>query len=220
MINSNQIDHLKRIHAAYNPDGFSFQNPKQPMTAQLINTGHLLVDHGTVDPSNSAKVAMQLSESGMEHIEADSDSVSSTVAATVPQPSFPAAGVPTGVPQAATVKRATGPRGPRGPRVVPVIRESEGFRFAELPTAEKRAREKGSRPETYKFSTLAAPDDSGYDSFFVEATDAMPNPGKTLTGTVISANKRFVDQGIVFKLVPVESDLQFGVKGARILRVK
>jgi hypothetical protein len=216
MINSNQIDHLKRIHAAYNPDGFSFQNPKQPMTAQLINTGHLLVDHGTVDPSNSAKVAMQLSESGMEHVEADSDSVNGTVAATVQQPSFPAAGVPTGLPQAATVKRATGPR---GPRVVPVIRKSEGFRFADLPTAEKKAREKGSRPETYNFSTLAAPDASGYDSFFVEATDAMPNPGKTLTGTVISANKRFAGQGIVFKLVPVENDLQFGVKGARILRV-
>jgi hypothetical protein len=210
MINSNQIDHLNRIHAAYNEDGFSFQNPKQPMTAQLIDTGHLLVDHGTVDPSNSAKVAVQLSDVAFEHIEPK--------AATAPVlPSFAAAGVPAETAPAEKAKRKTGPR---GPRVVPVIRESEGFRFAELPTAEKKTREKGSRPETYKFSTLAAPDANGYDSFFVEATEAMPNPGKTLTGTVISANKRFASQGIVFKLVSVENDVQFGVKGARILRLK
>jgi hypothetical protein len=213
MINSNQIDHLKRIHAAYNEDGFSFQNPKQPMTAQLINTGHLLVDHGTVDPRNSAKVAVQLSDTAIEHLEPEAPT---TPAAPV-LPSFAVAGVPAAAAPAEKAKRATGPR---GPRVVPVIRESAGFRFAELPTAEKKAREKSSRPETYKFSTLAAPDASGYDSFFVEATEAMPNPGKTLTGTVISANKRFAGQGIVFKLVPVESDIQFSAKGARILRLK
>lgn len=55
---------------------------------------------------------------------------------------------------------------------------------AVIPPASTRG---GVRPETYPFDSMNVG-----QSFFVAATEARPNPAKALTGTVASANKRYV----------------------------
>lgn len=57
----------------------------------------------------------------------------------------------------------------------------------------------GAASSKYPFDDLEAPytDENGdvvYDSFFVSATENMPNPGKSLASTVSSASKRYATE--------------------------
>jgi hypothetical protein len=218
-ITGSQAEHLKKLHSAYTSDGYTFTNPKQPLTGSLITSGHLTADHETVDPSNSGKVAVWLSGSGLDAIGvAPVAGAGATITTAQAAPVAPLAGVPA-TPAAAEAVEAVKPKrtGKTGPRAVPVIVPSTG-RMA-MPS--HAMAKKGTRGETYPFSSLAAPDGSTdaegqmlYDHFFVTATSEMPNPGKSLAGTVNSANKRMKDAGAVFKLVPM------GVDGAAVFRIK
>ena len=49
----------------------------------------------------------------------------------------------------------------------------------------------GNKSDSYPFAELAAPTNGKYDSFLVPATDAKPNPAKSLASTVASATKRY-----------------------------
>jgi hypothetical protein len=215
-LGSGHIDRLQAIYDGYNEHGYGFHNPKQPMVSQLLSMGHIEAEHSIVDPSNSSKVAVQLTASGLQHIgKAPSPATDQTEPSPPPVASFSAAGTP--AEPAATASAPAASDKTRGPRIVPEIART-GLRM-QIPTREAGTRAKGTRTETYKFAELVAPDETGFDSFFVKATDKMPNPGKTLTGTVTSANKRFKDRGIKFKLVPVVNDVEHGCKGARVFRI-
>ena len=50
----------------------------------------------------------------------------------------------------------------------------------------------GNKSDSYPFADLVAPTKDGkYDSFLVPATEAKPNPAKSLASTVASATKRY-----------------------------
>jgi hypothetical protein len=119
-------------------------------------------------------------------------------------------------------KRTRKPRDPNAPlRQPPVVYASSGKMGLPAHVPGKRGR--GARPEVYPFSTLSEPDASGpetiYDSFFVAAAPDMPNVARTLASVVTSANKRFKDKEISFKIFPIAVDVEFGIPGARVFRM-
>jgi hypothetical protein len=226
-INDNLKTYLTKVHESTKEKGYTFLNPKSPMVASLIGSGHIEADHGTKDPSDVAKVAVRVSDAGKLEIGV-------AAPAPAPVPAFgqnPAPSAPSGEATEdapvegvtdAPAERKAG-TGPRGPRIVPVI--SRPSARMELPTI-TRGGGLGARPETYPFSALEAPitDEGGtklHDSFFVHATDDNPNPAKSLAGTVSSATKRYKDEKPArkFSVVSVDNDSEFGVKGARVFRV-
>lgn len=200
-LNENLKAHLVKVHQASQEHGFTYLNPKSPLVAALINSGHLL--SGAADPSDAAKVGIKLSDTGLAEV------------AGHPAPAFPGAPV-AGAEVAGAVTQEVKAKAIRGPRIVPQIVRS-GARMV-MPTV-VRGSGLGKRTETYPFSSLEAPNHEGHDSFFVAASESNPNPAKSLAGTVSSATKRFKHEGRKFSVVSVDTDQEHGVKGARVFRV-
>lgn len=216
-------NHLSTIHEAAKPQGFTYLNINSPMSKALVSQGHLEANANATDPADPRKVAVRLTEQGIAALGGAAPAASPFGSAVAGAPVETAetgqeASQDEAVADAAKTK---GGKGSRGPRVVPVVHAS-GHRIAALPPATPRGRGIGPRAETYPFSTLGAPDQTGYDSFFVAATAEMPAPWRTLQGTVSSANKRFREKGDgrEFQIRQVTQDEEFGIAGARIFRVK
>jgi hypothetical protein len=211
-LNDNLKNMLKKTHEnAVKAGDFTFLNVKNPLVAPLLAQGFLEADSTTTDPADAAKVAVRLTATGLSEI-----GVTAPAAPTAPAFSQP---------DAAAQPPATGvPADEDKSKTPPVISRSGAL----MTLPEKAGRAPGShRKESYPFSTLQPPvlhedgETKLYDSFFVHASDSMPDPGKALAGTVSSATKRYKDQTPPrkFSLVAVENDHEHGVKGARVLRV-
>jgi hypothetical protein len=223
-INENLKKTLFSLHetASKNPAGYhTFANPKAPAISNLINSGHLLADHTTKDAADAAKVAVTLSDTGKADL---------GLGVPAPAPAGPSFG---GTAQEGTQAGQEGPiadgtqaptavledKKKRGSRVTPIIATGLG-RFV-MPEITDR-RKGGKKANTYPFATLEAPNEQGMDAFHVAATEAMPNPAKTLGGTVASANKRHKKEGAepkAFKVIPGDHPVT-GVPGAMVYRVK
>jgi hypothetical protein len=218
-LNDNLKAMLKKTHDnAVAAGGFTFLNPKNPLVAPLLAQGFLEQDASTTDKADAAKVAMRLTALGLAEIGATAAPDAPPVGFTV----SPAPGTP-GTEAMALPPSAGVPVAESSPKAKPTISRTGTF----MPLPEKAGRAPGShRKESFPFSTLAEPvlaedgETKLYDSFFVHATPAMPNPGKSMAGTVSSATKRYKDQTPPrkFSLVPVDKDHEHGVAGARVLR--
>lgn len=216
-LNPNMTAPLKLIAEATAVGQAMFMNVKSPIIRALEKDG-MIVRGSAIDPTNADKAAYTASPSGLA-------AVNVTIAVLTPMPTQ--APVPTPVltstesiptPMSTTTETAVKtPRAPRAVRPAPTIAHS-GARFA-MPVSTGRAG-RAPREEVYPFSQLAEPNAEGHDSFFVQATEHLPNPANQLASTVGSANKRFKDRGHVFKIIHVAQDVEFGVAGARIVRVK
>lgn len=219
-LNPNMLTTLRPIAEA--PAGFLFANPKSPIIRALVGSGHI-VTNNAVDPSNADKIAYMATDTGRAEVGVVHPAPVAAIPAPVvtPAPSAPAT-PPTGEGTApletttATTPAVPAVRKPRAVRPLPTIGHT-GVRIA-MPVSATSGR--APREEIYPFSKLGAPDATGHDSFFVHSTEHLPNPAKLLASTVGSANKRFKDEGRVFRIISVENDLEHKVAGARILRVK
>jgi hypothetical protein len=213
-LNDNLKNMLKKTHEnAVKAGGFTFLNVKNPLVAPLLAQGFLEADSTTTDPADAAKVAVRLTATGLSEIGATPE----TAPPASPAPAFSQPATAAQPPAAGVPAEADKPKTP------PVVSRSGAL----MPLPEKAGRAPGShRKESYPFSTLQPPvlhedgETKLYDSFFVHASDSMPDPGKALAGTVSSATKRYKDQTPPrkFSLVAVENDHEHGVKGARVLR--
>lgn len=204
---------LKPIAEARHTGAVVFVNHKHPIAKALEKEG-LISNTGVVDPTNADKFQFSATDAGC-------------VAVSVPVNSTPVAAPPASIegtaPLSATVATDTATdakvrkaRGPNTKRPDPTITRS-GMRMTfEAPKRGGR----GKKDEVYPFSTLEAPNGEGNDSFFIHATEALPLPAKMLSSTVGSANKRFKEDGRVFKIIAVANDPEFSVAGARVVRVK
>jgi hypothetical protein len=223
-INENLKKTLSALHvaASQNPAGYhTFSNPKAPAVAKLINSKHLLADHSTKDPTDPAKIAVTLSDDGKSELE-----LGHQTPVPVTQPSFGGTAGTTQEGQEGQegageteVLNDKVKRGKRGPRVTPVV--STNLSRMALPEIVD-GRRSSKKAETYPFASLEAPNEQGLDAFHVAATEAMPNPAKTLAGTVSSANKRHKKEGIEpkeFKVIESNHPVT-GAPGAMVYRVK
>lgn len=193
--------------------GFSYANPASPVIRALAKQGLVEINDTVKMPNDVNKCAVRATEAGATEVRGSAPPapVFAPSASTTPA-------IAPSVPTAST--RATG-KGSRGPRVQPVITYAEGARISVLPEASGRGRKAGTQSETYGFSKLLPKDASGYDSFFVAATDEMPNPIKTLKPVVFSANKRYKERGLPNSFA-VRPELMVDgetLAGARVFRV-
>ena len=166
--------------------GYTFVNPKSPVMRSLSGQGLIEINMNSPDPNSSEKFAARATDAGKATV----PSATNGAAQANPFAGQPAATAPVDdeVTNTAAPKRKAG--APRGPRIVPVIQQAGGrMTLPPAPVGGGRGRALGS--ESYPFSKLLPPDATGYDSFLVVATEAMPNPAKTMKMTVFSANKRF-----------------------------
>ena len=69
--------------------------------------------------------------------------------------------------------------------------DPSSFQRARITTIPDKPGRGGARTSMYPFDDLAAPDDSGFDSFLILPTEARPEPAKTLLSTVSGATKRW-----------------------------
>ena len=83
-ISDNHKKTLKGLHDTMSAAGqlYTFANPKAPMIAQLINSGHVAADHAYPDPADKAKVAVTLTPAGLAEV------VPAPAPAAAPGPSF------------------------------------------------------------------------------------------------------------------------------------
>ena len=77
----------------------------------------------------------------------------------------------------------------------------------------------GHKADSYPFDKLNAYPEPGH-AFFVPATEARPNPAKTLASTVASATKRYANNGGRVFTVRKSVDKDGKVLGAHVIRTK
>jgi hypothetical protein len=209
------------------PNGGVFANPKGPLIKALEKEGYIEGDAANKNPADANQIAYKATAKGLAEVPVASDAAPAApqegqeAPATPQEPaSAPAAGADANAPK----KR--GPKGKRDPNAPPtVIKREIGFRMP-MPVAAAVTVRRGPR-DKYGFADLLPPTPEGLDSFFVEANSKLTNPAKSLGGNVNKANKKFAKgtpeggaTGRKFKIVPVEVDAQFGVAGARVLRIE
>lgn len=215
------------VAATKSPQGFMFVNPKSPIARTLVSNGFVESNPATVDPTNADKIAFRATVAGYAELPIEEAAPNAQPIATPPahSPATPLSGTP----ETTTMQTQTQPApaaasrgGPRGPRIAPAVAPITGFRFASLPEAAKRGPGAGSGPgESYPFSKLGEPDESGVDSFFVHPTEQNPSPFKLVRQAVNSANKRHKDAGraVSFKAVDMPADPEHQKPGVRVFRV-
>lgn len=166
---------------------FEFVNPKSPVMRALKGQGLIEINETYPDPNAPEKFAARATDAGKALIPSATNTPVDPFAGQV------ATTAPTNGAATEEVTNTAAPKrkgAPRGPRVVPVIQHAGGrMTLPPAPVGGGRGRQKGS--ESYPFSKLLPPDATGYDSFLVVATEAMPDPSKTMKMTVFSANKRY-----------------------------
>jgi hypothetical protein len=112
----------------------------------------------------------------------------------IPDPSDPTKFATRATPDGIALSNANPPQAkiehkPRGPAPV----------FEMEFTSSVPERKRGSAETIYPFAAMPAPDLSDpanhrYAQFYVKATEAMPNPAKSLNSTVSSANRRYASE--------------------------
>lgn len=70
-------------------------------------------------------------------------------------------------------------------------KEKQTFAVATMKRPEQVKRQRESTGSKYPFDDLAAPDGDNVSSFFVPATEDMPDPAKSLTSAVSQANRTY-----------------------------
>lgn len=198
-------DTLKGLYSAASTTGFVYGNPKHPHIRALVSGGMIAGNVADIDPTNSEKHAFSVTVAGAAEL--GLQPADATIEGAVPVTQVP--------------EKGKGGRGSRGPNVVPVIVAS----VAKMGLPTDFVKRGGNRGETYGFGKLTAPEAGQegaimYDSFFVQATDEMPEPANTLRAAVTSANKRYGDKGVKFKHFIMKLDPQTGLAGVRVFRVE
>lgn len=232
-LNNQMLNTLTTLAQTCATDGHALMNAKSPLVRALQKDGFIEGDLTITDPNNADKIGFKVTEKGYTELGFPSPgapvvpvqpvTISQADVGQVPA-SLLAPGltpVPPGVPVVQVAAGKRGPKGPRGPVVAPTLLRS-ATRFA-LPAAPPAGKRGGLRGETYPFESLAAPDATGLDSVFVQATAALPNPIKTLKAAVFSANKRYKEAkkgNREFAVRDMGIDPEYGVAGARIFRVR
>ena len=216
-LNPNLAATLRPIAEATASAGFMYANPKSPIVRALEKDGYISLT-GTVDPSNKEKVGYVATSAGLaavnvvlpapaiHHIE-QIEQIESSIMHSAPQDII----------SNTATQVAKKARKPRAVRPAPTI--SYSSERITMPATGRAGR--APHVELYPFRKLEAPNDDGFDSFFIHATEHLPNPANQLASAVGSANKRFklVNPPRAFKIRAVELDAQFKVAGARVLRV-
>lgn len=193
-----------------------FANPRSPIARMLVKDNFVTENSAMVDPADAAKIAFRATPAGYAALPIEDETAVNTPNAAGLTPTD---GVV--VTQVAERKRG-GSTGPRGPRIPPAVAPHTSFRFAAIPEGVKHSRTAGPGPgESYPFSKLLPPDDSGLDSFFVQPTEQQPSPFKLVRQATNSANKRNKDKGqsAQFKAVDMPSDPEYNIAGVRVFRV-
>lgn len=220
-LNQNLLNTLRPICDATIKGEAVFANAKSPLIKALASSSMIETD-GTTDPTNADKLAYSatltgLGEFGMTmpgpgDVTADAGTAEASADAGVIEGTQPA-------PERATP--AT-PRTPRGERPAPTIMRAT----VRIPVSLAMVAS-GRKTEQYPFASLEAPDEHGMaDSFFVGCDTHLTNPVNQLAGTIGSANKRYKDEGKVFKIIRIYEDTEMkdangkGLAGARVLRIK
>jgi len=200
----------KIVNGGASAPGYIFANPKSPIVRALERDGYVQSNASLKNPSDAQQVAYSATQKGL-------DEFPSQAPAPQPEASQEAA-------TAAPVAVEALPSKPdRKPSVAPIVHHTPGLRLnlALLPkdsvAQAAKAGHRG-RTETYPFSSLAAPDETGQDSFFVAQTEAMPKPERVLASTVNRAHKKYPDRK--FQIVPMACDPEKQLPGARVFRVK
>lgn len=220
MLHPQAITLLRQIVVGtQSPAAGFFANPRSPIARMLVKDSFVTENAAMVDPSDNAKILFKATSAGYAALPIEDETAVNTPAVHQPAGLTPTDGVV--VTQVAERKRG-GSTGPRGPRIPPAVAPHTSFRFAAIPEGAKHARTAGPGPgESYPFSKLLPPDDSGLDSFFVQPTEQQPNPFKLVRQATNSANKRNKDKGQVaqFKAVDMPSDPEYNTAGVRVFRI-
>lgn len=187
--------------------GQYFQNPRLPLVKSLERDGFITADPSKVNPENKQQIAYTVTNSGRDLLpDFDAEGGTDTEGGT----DIDAEGDRTSAPK--VIKR----RGPHAQREV--IIQRSGARMA-MPANISPISKATGRREKYGFSKLEAPNADGFDSFFVNTTSTLPNPAVSLGSHVSKANKKWRSEGRFFRVVAVAVDAEFGVPGARVMRV-
>jgi hypothetical protein len=217
---------LADIHAATTAHGHAFANPRSPVVKALEKDGYVSGDNNTKNPMDAQQIAYRTTEKANAHFPTPNRApgAPSSAAATGTADSVPPASAEF---VATDAPKKRGPRGPRSPRPEPTIARTPGFRLAGLPDEAKAPMSRAGRQEKYEFGKLEAPlpgknegNDLQYDSFFIACDAHLTDPAKQLASNVTKANKKYKDQGRLFRIVHFDNDPEFGVAGARVIRIK
>jgi len=205
----------------------AFANPKAPLVKQLERDGYIAPTPSNVDPTDPARIFYAVTAKGGELLpqpqpQAPAASEAPAAPAASEAPAAPAADPTTGTEPIAAATTAA-PAATRKPRVQRVQREvivAHSGKRMKLPANIGNVNP-GQKREKYPFGSLAAPDATGYDSFFVKATPSFPTPALSLASYVTKANKKYKDEGRFFKIIAMAAgeDHEFDVAGARVIRI-
>ena len=196
----------------------AFANPKAPLVKQLERDGYIAPTPSNVDPTDPARIFYAVTAKGGELLPQPQPQAPAASEA----PAAPAADPTTGTEPIAAATTAA-PAATRKPRVQRVQREvivAHSGKRMKLPANIGNVNP-GQKREKYPFGSLAAPDATGYDSFFVKATPSFPTPALSLASYVTKANKKYKDEGRFFKIIAMAAgeDHEFDVAGARVIRI-
>lgn len=226
MLNPNLAATLTKIAEATRvPPHYLMQNQKGPLVRALEKDGLISRSPGVTDPSNADSVGFIATNEGFAALgyapAGQAAPVAQPVQSAPPVINPPVINPPvvgaSPVSETAYVNTAAPKvKKARAPSVPPVVQYS-GARFGSLPVGVARTRSGGTKSSPYRFSQLAAPDASGFDTFFVQKTAEMPDPFKVVRASVNAANKRMAP--IAFKAIEVADDLEFRVAGVRVARI-
>lgn len=217
-LNENMKKALSSIVAKSNDFGVSYANPGNTIVKSLASQGYVTVNNDEMNPEDTIQRAVRLNDVAYTELGLDVPGKSETVEAVEPAH---VAGNDDPSDEGTEAAAKPSGKGSRGPRPVPVIKSSDVMMPMPLVTRAGG----GGAAEVYPFRSLEEPvwneenEIYVYDTFFVEATEVMPKPARTLAGTISGANKRFKTEGRKFTVVHMENDPTFKVPGARVYRV-
>lgn len=202
---------------------YLFSNPASPMTRALEKDGLIEGNTTFVNPANNAQIAYKISATGIAALPPVAAATGTAWAGSVGDVNPNTGLTETGdapVTQHAPRKRGATAGVKRGPRQE-IIAHKAIARFATLPVGIKTAGVGSGNHESYPFSKLAAPDETGFDSFFLPSQEDAGKHFKTVNSAVLSANKRHKLAGKphTFTARAIENDPQFNANGIRVFRV-
>lgn len=225
-LNQNLLATLTPIAKATSEGNSLFANSKSPIIRALVGSSMLLTD-GSSDPTNADKLAYWATDAGLMEagfVPATNTAVVEGFAGGVTDidpglSASPDANAP--LPAAVATPRTNKPRGERPAPTIAYTGNRVSVQLAGVANAS------GRKTEQYPFAKLLPPDEQGMgDSFFVGCDRHLTDPANQLAGTVTGANKRYKDDGRVFRIVRIAADEEFkdqhgkGLAGARVIRVK